>query len=61
VPEADLLEIAATIADYDREVAKAELETCREEERLVQDADQHPAANVYLPEGDHGHRQDPDL
>jgi hypothetical protein len=60
VPEADLLDVAATVADYDRQVAKAELENCREAERLVQDADQHPEANVYLPEGDHGQRQDPD-
>ena len=59
VPEAALLDVAAAVAEYDRETAKAALETCRAEGRLVQDADQHPEANVYLPDGDH--EQDPDL
>lgn len=61
MPEADLLDVAATVAGYDREAAKAALETCREEGRLVQDADQHPEANVYLPDRDHDHERDPDL
>ncbi|MFC7229507.1 hypothetical protein N0B31_19070 [Salinirubellus salinus] len=61
VPEADLLDVAAAVVDVDREEAKVELEACREDGRLVQDADQHPEANVYLPDGDHGQQQDPDL
>jgi hypothetical protein len=29
------------------------LEECREDGRLVEDADQHPEANVYLPRSAH--------
>lgn len=61
VPEAALLDVAAAVAEYDREAAKAALESCRAEGRLVQDADQHPEANVYMPDGDHDHERDPEL
>jgi hypothetical protein len=53
VPEADLLDVAAAVAGFTRESAKVTLEECREDGRLVEDADQHPEANVYLPRSAH--------
>ena len=53
VPEADLLDIAAAVGGFTREAAKAALEECRDDGRLVEDADQHPKANVYLPRSEH--------
>jgi hypothetical protein len=58
VPEEDLLDIAAAVADFTREEAIAAIETCRDEGTLVEDVDQHPESGVYLPES--GVQQDPD-
>lgn len=52
VPEADLLDIAAALTPLSREAAKGALESCRDEGTLIEDADQHPEANVYLPRSD---------
>ena len=53
VPEADLLDIAAAVGGFTREAAKAALEECRGDGRLIEDVDQHPEANVYLPRSEH--------
>jgi hypothetical protein len=53
VPEDDLLDIAAAVGGFTREAAKAALEECRADGRLVEDVDQHPEANVYLPRSEH--------
>ena len=53
VPEADLLDVAAAVGGFTREAAKAALEDCRADGRLIEDADQHPEANVYLPRSEH--------
>lgn len=50
VPERLLLNAAAAIGGIDRETAKDRLERHRNEGQLVQDADQHPDARVYLSE-----------
>lgn len=50
VPEGILLDAAAIISDVDRGEAKDRLERLRDEGELVQDADQHPDARVYLGE-----------
>ena len=53
VPEDDLLDVAAAVAGFTRDGAKAALEDCRADGRLVEDVDQHPEANVYLPRSEH--------
>lgn len=50
VPERLLLDAVAAIGSIDRETAKDRLEDRRSEDELVQDADQHPDARVYLSE-----------
>ncbi len=50
VPEGLLLDAATVIGGLDREVAKERLERLRDDGDLVQDADQHPDARVYLGE-----------
>jgi hypothetical protein len=50
VPEGLLLDAASVIGGLDREVAKERLERLRDDGDLVQDADQHPDARVYLGE-----------
>ena len=52
VPEGDLFDVAAAVAGFTRESAKAALEDCRADGRLAEDVDQHPAAKVYLPDSD---------
>ena len=59
IPESNLLDIVAAVTGHSREEVKVELETLRKEGRLIEDADQHPGANVYPPEED-GVQQDPD-
>lgn len=50
VPEGLLLDAVAAIGGLDRETAKDRLERRRNDGELVQDADQHPDARVYLSE-----------
>ncbi len=50
VPEGLLLDAASVIGGIDREVAKERLERHRDDGALIQDADQHPDARVYLGE-----------
>lgn len=53
VTKQDLFSVAAAVGGFTRESAKDALERCRAEGRLVEDADQHPEANVYLPRSEH--------
>lgn len=50
VSEDRLLDIITIVGRTDRENVKAALQDLREEDRLIEDADQHPEANVYLRE-----------
>lgn len=50
VPEQLLLDAASVIGGAERESAKDQLEERRNNGELVQDADQHPEARVYLSE-----------
>ncbi|MWG35606.1 hypothetical protein [Halomarina oriensis] len=50
VPESTLLDAMVTVGGTDRETAKGNLEALREDGEVVEDADQHPDANVYLAE-----------
>ena len=52
IPESDLIDIAAVVGGFTLEEARAELEACRDDGRLVEDADQNPNAGVYLPRSD---------
>jgi hypothetical protein len=38
------------VGELDRDVAKAAIESARDEGRIAEDADQHPKAGVYLAE-----------
>lgn len=58
VPEELLIDAAAAIGGLDRETAKDRLERHRNDGELVQDADQHPDARVYLSEETEGMRDD---
>lgn len=60
VDEMVLLDVVATVGLSTRSEAKAELERLRDEGVLVEDADQHPHAGVYLAEDD-GELRDPGL
>jgi hypothetical protein len=40
----------AVVGGLDRQSAKAEIEAARDDDRIVEDADQHPKAGVYLAE-----------
>lgn len=50
VPEQLLLNTAAAISTMDRNSVKEQLERRRDDGELIEDADQHPDARVYLPE-----------
>jgi len=50
VPESTLLDAMVTIGGVDRDTAKGNLEARRKDGTVVEDADQHPDANVYLAE-----------
>ncbi|MFC6904763.1 hypothetical protein [Halalkalicoccus tibetensis] len=58
VPEQLLLDAIIVIDGVERETAKTRLENDRRDGGLVQDADQHPAARVYLPEETEDMRDD---
>lgn len=61
VPEQTLLHMVTVVGGLDYETAKAELESLRDEGKVLEDADQHPDANVYLPEDDPGYLGDKDV
>jgi len=50
VDEDQLIDIMAVVGGLGRDTAKAAIESAREEDRIVEDADQHPKAGVYLAE-----------
>ena len=50
VPESTLLDAMVTIGGVDRDTAKGNLEARRMDGTVVEDADQHPDANVFLAE-----------
>lgn len=52
IDEMVLLDVVATVGRIPRPTAKAELERLRDEGVLVEDADQHPHASVYLASND---------
>lgn len=58
VPEPLLLDAIIAIGGVEREEAKERLERHRRDGNLVQDADQHPDARVYLTEEAEGMRDD---
>ncbi|WP_262179988.1 hypothetical protein [Haloarcula laminariae] len=48
--EDQLIDVMAVVGGMDREAAKAEIEAARDDDRIAEDADQHPKAGVYLAE-----------
>lgn len=58
VPESLLLDVMIAVDGIEREAAKERLESDRRDGKLVQDADQHPDARIYLPEEAEGMRDD---
>lgn len=50
VPQQKLLDIVAVVGRVDRETARAALKEARDAGDVVEDADQHPQAGVYLQE-----------
>lgn len=50
VPRQSLLDVVAAVGDLDRQEATAALEKARDRGEIVEDADQHPGASVYLAE-----------
>jgi len=46
--EDQLIDVMAVVGELRRDAAKAAIESAREEGRIVEDADQHPKAGVYL-------------
>ncbi|WP_324665226.1 hypothetical protein [Haloarcula sediminis] len=46
--EDQLIDVMAVVGGLDRDAAKAEIEAARDDDRVVEDADQHPKAGVYL-------------
>ncbi len=50
IPKQKLLDIVAVIGRVDRETARAALKDARDAGEVVEDADQHPQAGVYLRE-----------
>jgi hypothetical protein len=50
VQERELVDVVAVVGRVDRETARAALQEAREAGDVVEDADQHPEAGVYLPE-----------
>lgn len=61
VPESTLLHLVSVVGDASYDEAKATLESLRDEGEIVEDADQHPDANVYLSESDAGLANDKDV
>jgi hypothetical protein len=49
VPQPDLLEILMAVGNNSRDEAREALQKARADGRVVEDADQHPNAGVYLP------------
>jgi hypothetical protein len=50
IPEQKLVEIVTVVGRVDREAARAALKRARDDGEVVEDADQHPQAGVYLQE-----------
>jgi hypothetical protein len=50
VNEDHLIDVMAVVGGLDRQSAKAAIESARDDGRVVEDADQHPKAGVYLTE-----------
>jgi len=50
IPKGKLLEIVAVVGRVDRQRARAALQEARDDGEVVEDADQHPQAGVYLQE-----------
>ncbi|MFC6836682.1 hypothetical protein [Halomarina ordinaria] len=50
VPEGQLVDVMSVVGHVTPDEAKAAIERLREEGEVVEDADQHPDANVYLDE-----------
>jgi len=50
VDEDQLIDVMAVVGGLGRDTAKAAIESAREADRIVEDADQHPKAGVYLAE-----------
>ncbi|MFC7155766.1 hypothetical protein ACFQPA_09885 [Halomarina halobia] len=48
IPRERLLDVMSVVGHVDRQEAKAAVERLRREGEVVEDADQHPDANVYL-------------
>jgi len=48
--EDQLIDVMAVVGGLGRDAAKAAIESARDEGRIVEDADQHPKAGVYLAE-----------
>jgi len=48
--EDQLIDVMAVVGEMSRQSAKAAIESARDEDRLTEDADQHPKAGVYLAE-----------
>jgi hypothetical protein len=57
IPKERLINVIQVIGGVDRARAASELEATRERGTLVEDADQHPQAGVYLP-GDNPEQED---
>ena len=49
--EDQLVGVMAVVGQLRRDTAKAEIEAARNDGRIVEDADQHPKAGVYLADG----------
>lgn len=58
IPEQPLLDIVAIVGRVDREEAKEKLEELRDRGEVVEDADQHPNAGVYLADRDEERRDE---
>lgn len=48
--EDQLIDVMAVVGEMSRDAAKAAIESARDDGRIVEDADQHPKAGVYLAE-----------
>ena len=48
--EDQLIDVMSVVGQMSRESAKATIESARDEDRIMEDADQHPKAGVYLAE-----------
>jgi hypothetical protein len=61
VDEAALLHLTSVVGGVGYETAKARLESLRDEGKIVEGADQHPDANVYLPDEERNITEDKDI